>query len=179
MPSSPWSLARRARDAGRALRRHVGSLRAQPAAVALAGLVVSGLATGCVTWDADVYFPEDYEKSYHKVHACKKGAHPAGDYVITWINDLGKDAFNQGTTPLPEGTVLVKSQYSDERCTEQSRFTVMKKGAPDTAPDSGDWLWQLVGPNGSVGECCDGSNGCVSCHTPCKSNDWVCTKPES
>ena len=139
---------------------------------------ISGaIIPGCASWDSGTYFPEDYEATYTKAHACKKGAHPAGDYVITWVNPVGKQAFEKGTTPSPEGTIFVKSQFTDKNCTDQSRFTVMKKGPAGTATDKGDWLWQLIDNSGGVAECCDGSNNCVSCHTPCKTNDWVCTQP--
>ena len=133
---------------------------------------------GCASWDAEAYFPENYQSTYTKTHDCKKGAHPAGNFVTTWVNPIGKAAFESGTTPYPEGTIFVKSQYTDDRCSEQERFTVMKKGSTGTAPDSGDWLWQLSGDTRNVGECCDGSNGCVGCHTPCKKNDWVCTQAQ-
>lgn len=151
-------------------------MRAPAALIACALTALS--VSGCASWDPATFFPEDYQASYTQVHDCKKGAHPRGDYVITWVNPVGKDAFEQGKTPLPEGTILVKSQFSDDRCTTQTRFTVMKKGAAGTAPDAGDWFWQLVDDTGGSRECCDGRNGCVSCHTPCKSSDWVCTKPQ-
>ena len=159
----------------KARQRRRGAALIAVCTIALTALMSMG---GCASWDEQTYFPEDYQSTYTQAHACKKGAHPAGNYVTTWVNSIGKEAFEKGTTPYPEGTIFVKSQYADDRCTEQERFTVMKKGATDTAPDSGDWLWQLVGDTGNVGECCDGSNGCLGCHTPCKSNDWVCTHPE-
>ena len=148
---------------------------------AVKGLTICTFAAviaGCASWDTEAYMPEDYQSSYTKVHECKKSTHPTGDYVTTWVSPEGAEAFKAGTRPLPVDTVLVKSQYSDSSCTDQTRFTVMKKGVEGSNEASADWLWQLLDADGQVKECCDGaSNGCVGCHTPCAADNYVCTKP--
>ena len=128
------------------------------------------------TLDVDPFFPATYKSSYVKMSACIKGAHPAGDYVVSWISPGGAAAWKAGEV-VPEGTVLVKSQYTDSACKEQSRFTAMRKLKIGTAPAQGDWEWALLDDSRGVRECCAGDNGCVSCHTPCKKQDYICTKP--
>ncbi len=150
--------------------------------LALAALATLAPLSGCATWDTEAFFPEDYQQRFTKLHNCKKSAHPTGDHVVVWINDIGRDAFTQRQFPLPQGTVLVKTQYSDSACSRLSRYTAMEKGAPGDAPDANDWLFQLVDERGGVRDCCSGGDptaesSCVGCHTPCVNSDLVCTAP--
>lgn len=138
--------------------------------------------SGCSTWDTETPFPEDYQQVYTKIHNCKPSSHPTGDHVVVWINDVGRDAFMKGETPLPEGTVLVKSQYEDTACSILARYTAMEKGAVGSDPAAADWRWYLIDNSGGVRDCCGGGDpaskgSCVGCHAPCKSNDHVCTTP--
>ncbi len=142
-------------------------------------LVVTG---GCASWDDATFFPVDYQDRFTKLHNCRKGRHPSGDYVVVWINDIGKAALDDGTRPFPAGTVFVKSQYSDSACSEPTRYTASRKGEAGSAPDRDDWTWQEVSPSGAVGSCCAGGDpsvgtSCVGCHAGCASNDHVCTQP--
>ena len=146
------------------------------AAASILSLFAAALVVAaCSSWDdPQLFFPQDYEKSYHKLHGCRFGAHPAGEYIISWVNDAGKAAHDKHAYPYPAGTVLVKAQYTDKNCTEISRYTVMQKAATGTAANSNDWEWQHVGPDGEVFECCQ-VDGCISCHAPFKKCDYVAT----
>jgi len=43
---------------------------------------------------------------------------------------------------------------------------------PGYAPDSGDWFWGRIAPDGSV--MAGGTpDGCVGCHSQVEDNDWV------
>ncbi|GEM_PF-2725341 len=140
------------------------------------------LFVACTSWDdPNLTFPENYADSYHKLHKCQYGAHPAGEYIITWINDAGKatwdkhtKSFDKATYPWPVGTVFLKAQYEDNNCETISRYTVMYKDVTGTAADTGNWRWQHVGPSGKLNE--DGQlQGCISCHAPYKECDYVAT----
>lgn len=141
------------------------------------------LVSGCASWDNETYFPADYQDTFTKVHNCRRSTHPTGDYVVVWINDVGRDAFFARKWPLPEGTVLVKTQYTDSACSRLVRYTAMRKEAANSAPARGDWGWQLVDDQGGVRDCCDGGDpqaprSCVGCHAPCVGSDRVCTSPQ-
>jgi hypothetical protein len=143
------------------------------AALCLAG--AASLAVACSSWDdAQLFFPQTYEKSYHKLHDCRFGAHPAGEHIITWVNEAGRGAHEAKQYPYPTGTVFIKAQYTDKNCKEVSRYTVMHKAATGTADNSGDWQWQHVGPAGEVHECCQ-VDGCITCHAPFAGCDYVAT----
>ena len=180
MPSRP-STSPRVHDAAAltSLRRS----RCLPLARSLPLLaLVLATMSGCSTWDTETPFPEDYQQTYTKIHNCKQSSHPTGDHVVVWINDIGRDAFMAGQTPLPEGTVLVKSQYSDTACSILARYTAMEKGAVGSDPAAADWRWFLIDNSGGVRDCCEGGDpasksSCVGCHAPCKSNDHVCSTP--
>ncbi len=155
--------------------------------LATAGFMVACLANGCASWEDEVVFPENFRDSYTKVAGCSKSAHPAAEYVETWLSPEGKDAWDAlvvqladedttTTAVFPEGSIFVKVQFDDSACEELANYTAMKKLAPDTAPDLGDWKWQYVGDDGECNTC-NAGQGCAGCHSPCKPAPYMCTNP--
>ena len=129
--------------------------------------------SACNSWDEEAAFPENYQSSYTKLHDCTESAHPAANYVVTWLSPEGAEswaAMMEGVTggaepgPLPTGTVLVKAQYEDSACSELSGYTAMEQLAPSSSPELGDFRWQFINADGSCNDCDAGTN-CSSCHT--------------
>lgn len=128
------------------------------------------------TLDVPVMVPETLQQEFVPVTTCALSQHPAHEYVVTWVSKDAEAQWRSGKGPLPQGAVLVKSQYKDARCTELARYTVMRKGPPGTAPASGDWIWQHVDRKRGVRQ--HGQlAGCINCHKVCEDEEYVCTWP--
>lgn len=127
-------------------------------------------------YDPNSYFAQDWEATYTKVSECSKTATHSGPYVEVWVSPDGLTAFNDGET-LPEGAVVLKTQWANASCSEFDLWTVMRKGAAGTAPESGDWEWQTVFGDGEIQE--QGQVAfCINCHkATCEANDLLCTSP--
>ncbi len=128
-------------------------------------VLLFGIA-GCeVEVDPNAFFPQDYETSFAQLGECRVSSTHSDPYYKFHISPEGKDAFNAGM-PVPEGTVLVKTQYDDKDCTTFSRWTVMKKREAGFEPMFFDWEWQSVDGEGQIAE--QGKiSYCKSCHMPC------------
>jgi hypothetical protein len=115
--------------------------------------------------------------SWPKVRVCRLSIeHDAAD-IIVYASPEAETAYIEGIYPFPAGTVLVKAEYDNSACTELVQLTAMRKLAPGTASEAGDWEWQRVDSNGTVLE--SGSlMRCVSCHQGCTNGrDFACTDP--
>jgi len=146
--------------------------------------------SGCGGWDDEASFPENYSASYVKLHECKESAHPAANYVITWLSPEGEQAWQQMMEgmmggaepgPLPTGTVLVKAQYNDSSCSDLSGYTAMEQLEPGAKPELGDFKWQFLDSDGSCNNC-DAGSSCSGCHTTPNCGGafpYVCTGSES
>jgi len=131
---------------------------------------------GCeVQVDPNAFFPQDYKTSMTQLGACRVSSTHSDPYYQLHITTTSKDAFNGGMD-LPEGTVLVKTQYNDKDCTDFSRWTVMKKQATGFDSTSFDWEWQNVDGQGQIAE--EGKLGyCKNCHNSIPScTNGVCSK---
>ena len=134
------------------------------------------------SWDDEVVAPEDFRATYEQLHECKQSAHPAADYVITWLSPDALpiwEAVQAGETDadFEVGAISVKSQYSDSSCSELTGYTLMEKVSTESDAPRGGWKWQFTN---EYGECsnCDAGDGCVSCHTGCTSGPSLfCTQP--
>ena len=154
-----------------------------PLALTLPLALTSALAlTSCGGWDEEAAPPEDFRASYQKLHECRASAHPAANFVITWLSPEGSEAWDQikagmgaGVT-FPEGAIAVKAQYDDSACDTLSGYTVMEK-LPDGADSAnGDWRWQFLDETGSCNDCALGAS-CSGCHTQPACVGYFCTQP--
>lgn len=122
--------------------------------------------------DSNAFFPQDYESSFAQLGACRKSATHSDPYYKLHITASSQDAFAAGM-PVPEGTVLVKTQFQDDACTDFSRWTAMKKQTAGFDPTHGDFEWQNIDGEGQIAE--QGKLGnCASCHSGC--TNTICSK---
>lgn len=130
-------------------------------------------AAGCeVQVDPNAFFPQEYKTSFSQLGGCRVSSTHSDPYYLLHITATSKDAFNAGMD-LPEGTVLVKTQFNDKDCTDFSRWTVMKKREAGFDTVNHDWEWQNVDGEGQIAE--TGKIGyCANCHKPC--TNGVCSK---
>ena len=144
-------------------------------AAALLALLTSACGSDEFSYEAGSYFAEDWAKSYTKVVSCKKSPTHGGDFVEIWADSQGAPLYGDLAAMTPQGTVVIKPQYSDDKCSQLSAITVMRKGAPGTAADKGDWEYQRVNGTGSIEA--EGQVGaCVSCHAGCSDKDYLCDR---
>ena len=153
------------------------------------GLALALALTGCSGDDGetdtglgDPFFPEGYQASYTEVRDCRG----SGDHNLNKIRILASPEalgpYQDRDAPFPEGAVVLKEEhdFGDMSCSGPIlRWTVMRKLAAGSAPDTLDWEWQDVDDARVVIEA-DGA-GCVNCHTGCgvapEGHDGTCSIP--
>jgi hypothetical protein len=147
-----------------------------------------GNGNGLSWFDRDSVFPEAFEDTYLRIDDCKVSSH-GGDYVVTWLNEVGLSTWaayreqlaggqvlpEGETVVFPPGTILVKAQYSDANCYDLRQYTAIEKLAEGSAPEQLDWTWQKMSPSAfETGN----PAGCVACHDPWETTDYVATVPQ-
>ena len=101
----------------------------------------------------------------------KPGQAPHGVEHQVYANKVLFDALP--VTEAPDGTILVKENYN--AADEMVKITVMVK-VSGFDPGRGDWFWAAMDPDGTV--TAEGSpDGCISCHSGMKSNDYIIIQP--
>lgn len=134
-------------------------------------MLAFGIA-GCeVEVDPNAFFPQDYETSFTQLGGCRVSNIHSDPYYELHVTKSSADAFNAGM-PLPEGTVLLKTQYKDKDCSDFSRWTVMKKRESGFDAANFDWEWQNVDGQGEIAET-GKIEYCGNCHKACPSG--VCS----
>ena len=162
--------------------------------------LVTGVAMTCLlgagcgdnTGVVQVAFPADYQTTWLETLACTPNSAHSGATIQIYLNDVAQEVWEDWTERLSaagggavnpvefsEGSVLVKTQYSDPNCADLEQWTMMTKLAPGADSANGDWRWELVAPtaNGDPGRALAGSSTCFGCHTPYQNQDFVGHSP--
>jgi hypothetical protein len=101
------------------------------------------------------------------------GQHPHGAFLTTYVSDIALEALENRAGQLPDGSMLVKENYSPEK--ELAAVTVMYRKAGYN-PAAGDWFWLKYAPSGKI--IAEGQiEGCINCHKAVADNDWIHTGP--
>lgn len=138
------------------------------------GFFAAGLAGACGGYkhDPNTVFPQGWKASYVKVSDCEKSGDHNPGFVEVYVSPETEAAFKAGG-PYPEGSVFLKPQYHDDKCTDFALWTAMKKGPKGSDPAAEDWRWQTVYGGGELKQ--DGpSKFCTDCHSNC--DQLVCTE---
>ncbi len=99
-----------------------------------------------------------------------QGIAPHGMLLTTFVNDTAFGALKIGTTPLPNGSILVKENYKPDKTLMAITVMLKKK---DYYPEHGDWFWAKYGPDGTIMK--EGKvAGCIGCHD--NDRDYIMTK---
>ena len=104
------------------------------------------------------------------------GMSPHGALLITYVNDIARNALMRRTGPfppgpLPAGSIIVKENYTADRTLDA--VTVMYKSGGYN-PEHGDWYWLKREATGNV----DAEGmvvGCQNCHSAA-ARDYVLTQ---
>ena len=99
-------------------------------------------------------------KDWTGVVASTDGTH--GAYVQIWANDTAFKALSAGT-PVPDGGIIVKEGYDDEKGASSKGLTAMQKiDGYDSA--NGDWFWAKYDEGGTA-SVAGSASGCYGCHS--------------
>jgi hypothetical protein len=97
------------------------------------------------------------------------GQSPHGRYHEIYINRVLRDALPVKNKVTPDGSILVKVNYDEEK--QNVGYTVMAK-VKGYNPAAADWFWAAYTPEGKVKM--EGKpDYCVSCHEGKKPNDYI------
>ncbi len=155
--------------------RLVGLAVTLAGAVALAGC--GGDEGGPQPPGPDPFFPADFLTTYTQVRDCRFSVEHDLHSIQVYINPEAAKAYTDSIYPFAAGTICVKPEYTDPQCSQIAAYAVMRKGPPGTAPDGGDWEWQIVGADLKVVRSAQ-TEGCVDCHALCTNGrDFTCTDP--
>jgi hypothetical protein len=117
---------------------------------------------------AEPFFPEDYEESYAEVRPCM----PSGDHDLNNVRIVVDAAalvpYEERMEQFPVGAVVLKPEYDfgDMTCSgAPKQWTVMRRLAEGSAPDTLDWEWQQVDADRKVVS--EDLPRCIACHTGC------------
>jgi hypothetical protein len=133
------------------------------------------------------HFPEDYEESYVEVRDCRGSGDHALNNIRILVDPGSAEAYQGRSVPFAENAVVLKAEYDfgDATCSgEPKQWTVMRKLADGSSPDTLGWSWQTVDDARVV--VADDASGntaaCVGCHQACgmapDGYDWTCALPE-
>ncbi len=100
------------------------------------------------------------------------GTVPHGALLTTYVNKGTRDALLNKTVPLPNGTIIVKENYSPAK--ELKAITVMYK-VSGYDPRDGNWYWAKYTPGGEA-TACGSVSLCITCHRGNKLSDYIMTK---
>lgn len=148
-----------------------------------AGVTVDDLvrAVAAAVLNGCPIFPADYRDSYTLVRDCRNSVAHGGVAIRVYANDIAARPYLDGANPLPEGSIVVKEEFSGLGCDnddELVRWRPMRKEEPGFDPEDGDWHWQWVDRGGQVRF--NDKTTCISCHVApdCLARDHMCTVGE-
>lgn len=158
----------------------------RPSTYALCALLAAG-AVGLVACpepepEIEPDFPADYTSDYVEVRDCRgSGDHDLNNIRIL-VSPDGLDPYDLRMDPFPEGSIVLKEEYEfgDMSCSGPiKQWTVMRRLADDSSPDTLDWAWQRVDADRTVLE--EDAPRCIGCHTACgvepDGYEWTCAMP--
>lgn len=96
---------------------------------------------------------------------------PPGNILKLYVNDIALDTIVNKRGIFPEGSLLIKENYTDGK--KLFLITVMYK-LKDFYPPGHDWYWIKYKPDGEVR--LEGKvDACINCHIGVAGNDYVFT----
>ncbi|MCH8224139.1 MAG: cytochrome P460 family protein, partial [Chloroflexi bacterium] len=102
-----------------------------------------------------------------------EGAEPHGALHTVYANPTTLDALRGTSNLLPNGSIVVKDNFTSESVYDVS--TIMYK-IDGFDPENNDWFWAMVGADGDVRR--EGKiEGCNACHGSQANNDYIWIGP--
>ena len=98
-------------------------------------------------------------------------------FLMTWVNDVGHAEYVRYADergPMPAGTLIAKESFSvnDKGEARAGPLFIMEKVAAGTSPESNDWHYMMVAPNG-VPQAVPVMQACHACHAGFEGSDGL------
>lgn len=141
-------------------------------------LVAGPDTTGAAVW---AYLHEnDYEQwaTWPEMGEMYQGQAPHGAQLTTYLNEIAADALGGGAEEFPEGSIIVKQNYTPGG--DLAAVTTMYK-VSGYNPDAADWFFTKHLASGDLDTMPNGMEmegrvpGCIGCHQAKADNDFVYT----
>jgi hypothetical protein len=100
-----------------------------------------------------------------------EGTEPHGMLLTTYVNELARQALENGTVPLPDGAIVVKENYMPDGTFDASTVMVKREGY---APEHNDWFWAKYDAAGNA-EVAGRAEMCQACHSANRQQDHLMT----
>ena len=94
-------------------------------------------------------------------------------WIDVFVPPGGTNAMTTGKGTYPEGTMILKQKYLDEKATETELFTGMLKREQGYNPDAGDWEFFMLNASGTMVTARGKIESCVECHQKYAATDFV------
>lgn len=118
------------------------------------------------------WIPEAFVKDYP--NWTKASAFPAapgfhgGRFLMTYVNSIGADEYlkyKPEDVNVPAGTQIAKESFAvnDDGKVSKGPLFLMEKVAAGKSPETGDWYYMMVAPNGSP-QAVNVITACSECH---------------
>jgi hypothetical protein len=102
--------------------------------------------------------------------------HGLANTMNLWVDEGSVATYESlGTADFAPGSTIIKEQLEPDGTLNS--LAVMFKGPEGYSPDSGDWWFGIVRPNGNVGPGGQPAS-CVDCHAGVQAQDWAWGLPE-
>ncbi|MFT7661562.1 MAG: hypothetical protein ACI89S_002687, partial [Gammaproteobacteria bacterium] len=102
----------------------------------------------------------------------------SGQYLMTYVNDIGYDDYVKFTTDganMPVGTIIAKEAFSIKSSGKTSKgpLLFMEKVGLDAAPDTGGWKYSGLKAKNGKGLKVDAKGFCHGCHQAWPGQDFL------
>lgn len=118
------------------------------------------------------WIPADYVKDYRDWTLVSKapaapGFH-SGRFLVTYVNEVGAAEYvkyEEERGAMPAGTLIAKESFSVNKKGKGKKGPLffMEKVAAGTSPETGDWFYMMVAPNGKP-QAVNVVQACSECH---------------
>lgn len=133
--------------------------------------IAADLHAGYVAGDKK-WIPAEFVADYRNWTAANTlPANPGfhgGRFLLTWVNAVGAEEYlkyKDEDVNIPAGTVIAKESFavSEKGKVEKGPLFIMEKVAAGVSPETDDWYYMMVGPNG-VPQAVPVIPACSECH---------------
>jgi len=94
-------------------------------------------------------------------------------WIHVYVTPSGQRTLVTGKGEYPEGTLILKQKFFDEKGTKTDLYTGMRKREKGYNPAAGDWEFFVLNADATSVESVGRLRSCIGCHAPFRSTDFV------
>ena len=127
----------------------------------------AGYMTGAKRWVPGGYVADYRNWTPANTLPANPGFH-GGRFLLTWVNAVGAAdylKYADENVSIPAGTVIAKESFAVTEAgrVEKGPLFIMEKVAAGVSPQTDDWFYMMVGPNGAP-QAVPVMTACNECH---------------